>query len=126
MYARWRRRERGRGLEREKRKPIAAHAATPREKANPALRLPPLFSSLFPSKKKYAATPTIAGSTKRAATGATRCSAFGPVNPLSKKKPENVAQGTAKPGGTNGNASDVVHVANVAAPTSALSNMPPF
>src|ERR1019366_5458212 len=123
MYARWRRREGERGnICLERRNPRAAQTAAPQKKANAPLFL----SSLFPSKKTNAATHTRAGSTKRAATGATRCSAFGPVNPLSKKKPENVAQGTAKPGGTNGNASDVAHVANVAAPTSALSSMPPF
>lgn len=56
-----------------------------------------IFSSFFPPKKKYTATHTIAGSTKRAATGATRCSAFGADKPLSKKKVANEPHGNANP-----------------------------
>src|ERR1019366_3410446 len=76
-------------------------------------------------KKKYAATHTIAGRAKRAATGAKRCSTFGPVSPLSKKNSANEPQGNANPGGTNGNARVVAQTASVEAPTSVLSRNPP-
>src|SRR5512132_937064 len=152
MYARWRRRD-GEGAKEgerkeiclERRNPRAAQAAAPSKKASPALPLPLLvpsffpskkfsscffppkriFSSLFPSKDKYASIHTIPGSAKRAAAGAKRCSAFGAVNPLSKKKAAKEPHGSANPGGTNGNASVVAQTASVEAPTSAFSRNPP-